>query len=324
MSGYVQRELRKFLNQSNVWTAPQTFANGIGQAGTVTPGNVYYVDPTNGTTGASGKSLDTAVDDLAEAYGKCTSGAGDVIYVISQGTTTAGCTTYLTSALTWSKHGITVIGVAAPTQYCRARISTQTDLAKLLSVTGDNNSFYNLHFFQAGDDAADLGCVEVTGNRNYFENCHIAGGGHATPAAETTMYSLKLNGAEEARFVGCTIGTDTIIRAAANADIMIDGGCARCEFIDCRIESYSETAGHGAINTVDAAAITRNLLFKNCVFDVFAMGGVGSCNYLCIGTAPTNGIIMFVDCNKLGWTSWATGNDAYYTMMGGTTAIVST
>ena len=117
--------------------------------------------------------------------------------------------------------------------------------------------------------------ITVTGERDYFENCHIIGGLHATPGAVVTCCSLFLNGAAECRFVGCTMGTDTIIHAAANAPIRFDTACYRIELIECQIRSWSDTAGHGGLKFQDATAIGRDLLVKNCVFMNFSANSPG-------------------------------------------------
>ena len=89
-------------------------------------GRWFYVDPTDGNNGYDGLTKETAVADIREAYNRCVSGNGDGIRVYSRGTTSAGTTSYLKYPLAWTKHGITVIGVAAPSMMGgRARISNK-------------------------------------------------------------------------------------------------------------------------------------------------------------------------------------------------------
>lgn len=292
----------RVLRSLKVCGVPVFGSLGIG------PGTVFFVDPTSGNNSNSGTSPDKAVADLPTAYGLCTSGAGDTIVVYSRGTTSAGTTSYLTEALTWSKHGITVIGVAAGTPFGRARIandSTATDLAKLLSVTGSNNRFINLHFGNFGSDAAALGCVEVTGARNEFVGCHFIGSGHATPAAVATAYDFMLNGAQETVCRDCIFGTDTIIRAAANASIVFDGAVARAKFVDCEIMTYSETAGHGGVKFNDNAALSRNIVFKGCTFHNFGVNQVTALTAVFIGTEQASGITVLHNCAAAGWAAWS-------------------
>ena len=313
--GYVSRMLRAFLGQEHTWEKPQNFAAGVTGALGAGSGKSFYVDPTSGSVGAPATSWETAEASILGAYNRCVDGRGDTIYVQSRGSTSAATTSYLETALTWSKSGITVIGIGAPTLSQRPRVanlSTSLDLATLITVSGANNSFYNMQFLNGGSDAAALAAVTVTGERNYFENCHIIGGLHATPGAVVTCCSLFCNGAAECRFVGCTFGTDTIINAAANAPVRFDSTCYRLEFLDCRIISWSDTAGHGGMKFQDASAIGRDLLVKNCVFSNFSANSPSALTVVLIGTAPTSGVVMIANCQAFGWAAWAAANDAYF------------
>lgn len=91
-------------------------------------GKWYFVDPTSGGHDASGESIEQACANFEDAYAKCVSGAGDGIAILSRGTGTASQTTsYLTQELAWTKHGITVYGVCAPTRsFMRARVANKT------------------------------------------------------------------------------------------------------------------------------------------------------------------------------------------------------
>jgi hypothetical protein len=317
--GYIARQVRKLLGTANVWSGQQTFAGGI--SGAIQPGSgkTFYVDATSGSVGAAATSWSTAEKSIEGAYGRCVDGRGDTIYIQSRGSSSAATTSYLSSTLTWAKSGITVIGLAAPTQFGRARIanlSTALTLVDLISVTGDNNQFHNLNFYNGGSNVAAVGCVRVSGNRNYFGNCHMVGGNHATPKAAAGQYDIMANGAEELRCVGCTFGSDTIISAAANTCVLFDDTAYRCEFIDCRFMSYSDTAGKGHVKTADATAVGRNILFSNCVFDNFSANSPSALTAVAIGTAPTSGLIMFHQCSTFGFAAWSAANDAYYVANG--------
>jgi len=281
-------------------------------------GTWYFVDPTSGIAANDGLSPGSAKASIKDAYDLCTSGAGDGIVLLSAGTAAAGCTSYLSAALAWSKHGITVVGVASGARkYGRARVanlSTATDLAVLITVSGDNNSFYNVHLFNGGSDAAALGALKVSGNRNHFENCHFVGAGHATPAADAGAYDLMIDGGQENNFERCTFGTDTIIRAAANGNIVFDGGAWRNSFYDCDLLCYSETAGKGAIKCADATAFSGVQTFARCRFVAWKPNGLGSLTSAFIGTKPTSGQILMDSCSILGWAAWDSvgANDTVY------------
>ena len=186
-----------------------------------------------------------------------------------------------------------------------------TYVTNLITVSGANNAFYNIHFGNYDANALSVGAIEVTGERNYFGNCHLYGAAHATPAATTGAYDLKLNGAAECTFESCTFGSDTIIRAAANGNVIYDGGCLRNRFYDCDFVSYSETAGHGHINSIDAASMQGVDIFTGCRFINWKPNGAGALTACQIGTAPTSGHFLFDSCTFFGFTAVGASGAVY-------------
>lgn len=280
-------------------------------------GSWFFVDPTSGSATANGRTPSTAVASIATAYAKCTSGRGDGIAVISAGTTTAGCTSYLSESLDWTKWGITVVGIAAPTRMAqRARISnlsTATALAYLIDVQGGNTAFHNLHIANFGAGAAAVGGVKVTGDRNYFKNCHIIGGGGHT--ATNNDYDVTLS-TDETTFEDCTFGSDTFDRGdKTNANVIFAGGglSARDEFIRCNFISYHSTGTTaGAVKFGGSGdAICRNIRFRDCIFEVYDEAAAAAEAECFIGTMPNNGVVILKgDNTRLGYTDWAAAANA--------------
>lgn len=186
-----------------------------------------------------------------------------------------------------------------------------TYVTHLIEVSGDNNAFYNVSMFNGGENALEVGCLKVSGNRNYFGGCHFVGAGNATPAATTGAYDVFLNGAAENTFESCTFGTDTIIRAAANGNLIYDGGCLRNRFYDCDFVSYSETAGHGHINSIDASSMQGVDIFSGCRFINWKPNGAGALTACQIGTAPTSGHFLFDSCSFFGFTAVGASGAVY-------------
>lgn len=227
-------------------------------------GTWYFVDPANGNNGNDGKTPETAVADLATAYGKCTDGQNDVVAYMAGATSLT-----LTAALTWSKSYTHLVGLCAPTAVGkRARIfqlSTLTGASPLLTISGSGCVFANFYIFQGVDDATSLVNVSVTGGRNYFWNVHFAGGGHATQAIDGGA-SLKLDGAEECTFDQCVIGVDTIAAGNGLAGVVVDSDAKRCVFRNCLFTLYAGHAGAKFVEIADNAGFDRYLLFENCLF----------------------------------------------------------
>lgn len=225
---------------------------------------VYLVDPANGSDSNPGKSVESPLASIEAAYAKCTTGQHDTVLYISS---TSG--NNLAAAVTWSKNLTHLVGWCAPTMVGqRSRIfqtSTLTGASPLVTVSGYGSIFKNIYAFQGVDDATSLINFSVTGGRNYFENVHFAGGGHATQAINGGA-SLKLDGAEENTFVNCTIGVDTIDAATGMVGLLVDGAATRNRFIDCNFTMSAGNTGAAFVELADATAIDRYLEFKNCSF----------------------------------------------------------
>jgi hypothetical protein len=225
---------------------------------------VYLVDPANGSDSNPGKSFASPLASIEAAYALCTTNQHDVVLYIA-----GSSGNNLAAALDWSKSYTHLIGWCANTRVAqRARIfqtSTLTGASPLLTVSGSGCIFKNFYIFQGVNDATSLINVSVTGGRNYFENVHFAGGGHATQAINGGA-SLKLDGAEENTFVKCTIGVDTVDAATGMVGILFDGEAHRNLFEDCVVRMRAGNAGAAFMEVADATGIDRDNLFVDCVF----------------------------------------------------------
>ena len=276
-----------------------------GMVGLPYVGNIYYVDPTNGSdTANGGKSQNDAFASLTTAYGKTTDNNHDVI-VLVPGEVGSGSGTSETATLTWSSDNTHLIGSAAPVQMShRARIIWSEDSVDPgLIVSGQGNTFRNIQFatYQASNDVL----VKVTSNRNYFGNAHFAGIGHATAGDDTSARSLVLDGAEECMFDHCYIGLDTVARSVANAEIELKNGATRNIFEDSTIVSYADNAGHLFVKAASASDIDRFVTFKRCLFHNAVHSGATTMTVAMDLHASLGGTVMLYDSWLLGATDWA-------------------
>lgn len=225
---------------------------------------VYIVDPANGSDSNPGTSFTQPLASITAAYALCTANQHDVVLYLAG---SSGIN--LSAALTWSKNYTHLIGWCAPTRTAqRARIfqlSTLTGASPLITVSATGCIFRDLYIFQGVDDATSLINVSVTGGRNYFENVHFAGGGHASQAIDGGA-SLKLDGAEENTFKNCTIGVDTIDAATGMVGLLLDGEAHRNVFEDCYFRMRAGNSGAAFVEVADATGIDRDNTFKNCIF----------------------------------------------------------
>lgn len=238
----------------------------------VTQGRTVYVRPTGGGNAASGNSPRRAVKTLVGALAKCLADRNDQVRLLSESNTASVTTDYQTDTLDWAKDGVHLRGFNSGGLIAqRSRIAWKSTASSatdkpLLKVSGNNCLIEGVHVF-AGINDANLGFgVQVTGDRNVFRRCHLAGIGHDTNDA-AGAYSLELAGGDENLFEDCVIGLDTIARGtAANSEVLFSAGSnARNIFRRCVFVTYAEAATHTFVKRV-AGGSDRFTLFEDCIF----------------------------------------------------------
>lgn len=287
------------------------FPNGLTSFGIPLPGSMpaiagkwFFVNPSKGSDGNKGTSLQHPVKTLSKAYSLCTSGAGDGICIVSTDTGASSSTTvYESAVIDWSKCGITVWGMAAPVAFgIRARVanaSASTALAYIVDVQGHNNAFYNVQFANWGTGDTALSAVKVSGNRNYFGNCYLVCHGAVTKA----IRDLWLTGSNNT-FVDCAFGTNTTaVSGAAACNILINGDgentCAEDYFLRCRTYMYSSANTLAPIRSAAATSAVGTIMFQDCIFS--AVPGSTEPAAVVAGTefTTTNGIIFLCGCHSM-------------------------
>ena len=179
----------------------QVFQNGGAAVnGPLSTGPALYVKPSSGSDGNSGKSPTQALSSLSKAQTLMTADKNGVIYLLAE-SNSAGSTTNRIEGATFdfSTDGVKIQGINQQGMFGhRSRIGNTadtTDVSPLMTWSANNSSMSNVHIFYGEADAGDLGCFEVTGERNSFYRCHFAGIGHVDQDA-AGAYSLKLSGDE--------------------------------------------------------------------------------------------------------------------------------
>lgn len=278
-------------------------------------GTWYYVDAANGSASNDGRTPQTAKKTIAQAYALTATGKNDVVCVLAA---TAG--TAELEAITWSNNLTHLVGVGAPVhQGQRQRIVVSADdLAPFLTVSGYGCIFRNVQFQSLRADADSKLMVTVSGDRNYFENVHFNGGGHATQAVDDGA-SVKLDGAEECTFKHCTFGCDTAVAGTGYANLLFDSESARNRFEDCIFQLYAGATTCTHIEVVDNTGIDRWQIFERCLF-------VNDCRTYTIGsvftvpasmTSVTN-FILLKDCAAVGSGDWDASNRGVLYLNNGT------
>ncbi len=272
---------------------------------------VFFISGADGSDSNDGLSKDKALLTVSAAHSKMTAGNNDVAYLMGNGVT--GGTARETATITWSKDACHLIGVAAPGMVAqRARISPASgtsDVTPIINITADGCLFQGIHWFQNFSTNAANVCMAITGERNVFINCHIAGGGNATAAVHAGTRSLTIAGTNgEHYFQDCVIGLDTIPRGtAASAEIEFTGATTRNYFRKCLILSRTDGTNHDQV-LIGVGGIDRWVIFDDCIFwNDTQGGGTAAAEHLNV-VASSGGKVLLNNCTTLGATAVETTN----------------
>ena len=274
----------------------------------MTTGNVYYLDPVNGSDSNPGTSPNFAVQTLAAGYALLVEGHNDILVLIGNGLSTGSAR--LSAGFTWSKNAAHFVGMCAPGHLSqRARIAPTasiTAFANFFTLSGSGCYFANLEFYQGfGTGVAAEICMTVTGGRNVFDNCQFAGMNDTAGANSATSRHLLVSTVGENLFRRCTIGSDTTARTAANSSVEFTGKPPRNIFEDCLFPIYATGSGTGALGIYAAAdALDRWQLFTRCKFlnSATKSGGVLIAALATLGAA-TGGEVLLDNCQATGVTA---------------------
>ena len=195
---------------------------------------------------------------ISSAHAAMTSGRNDVAILSSDSHSQA-------SGLTWSKNLCHLVGAYGPAMMNhRSRIGHSANFASLLTVSGYGNTFANLYFMHGRGNAANLNCLDVTGPRNSFINCHFGGPMHTTEGG-TAGYDLVRLESCETYFKNCFFGVDSV--ACTTPQLVEFGAQAeppRSVFDDC----IFLVQGNANVRflKVNAGAGRGLAIFRNCQF----------------------------------------------------------
>lgn len=288
------------------FTAP-LYASGapvLPGGGLIRTGNWWFVDAATGSDGNPG-TAQAPLASLAQAQINAVANNGDVVVLLG--------TVHLTATLNWAKAGVSLIGQTAPSNNCRARISSTgaTPFSPLVNVTASDCLFANIGTFHGGFTGATGAqvCWNDAGGRNGYINCQFLGGGDATTAALAGMRSLTITGVGENLFSDCTIGLDTIVRATnANASLELKSGTARNLFRSCIFQAECSDASDNHV-LIAAGGMDRYVLFDDCMFQNF--GGTALNAAIANAGGSPGGNVIVNNSISVGATAIATTGNVF-------------
>lgn len=294
------------------------FPNGITSLGIPTfgtgslppfPSNYFFVQErtTIGVSAGTGTAQDP-FNTLSQAISACVDGNNDVIFLIG--------TVHVSATVAWNKSKMHLVGLSAPSDNSRARISQtgSTPFTPLVSVTGGGACiFKDIATFHGFNNASAQVCwAEASSGRNYYEGCAFLGMGDATAAAQAGGRSLTISGGGESKFYDCTIGLDTVARSAANASLELLAGTARNIFRGCTFQMLA-SANTPLHITVGAAGMDRYALFADCaMINAIESTGVAISAGI-VANAAAGGAVLLQNAFSLGATAIATTGPVYGT-----------
>lgn len=288
-------------------------------------GTAYFLDPSLGNDALNGLAPTVQGDgitgpkrSLLGAYNACqgnsSTGQNDTVVLLANGATSA--TARVDSAFTWAKAETHLVGVCSPVMISqRARLaptSTTTAFANFLTISASGCVFQNIGIFDGfGTGTTAQICLTVTGSRNWFKNCHIGGMGDTTSAGDAGSRSLKIGsgGSGENLFEDCTIGLDTVTRAAANASVEFAGATPRNIFRRCQFPFMTSSATVLGILGTGNGCVDRFNEFDDCTFmNAIKSTSTAMTALLSFTTAAPGGMVVFKKCAMVGVTKFGDTN----------------
>ena len=323
-AGNTPAETTSYLDQNIHWTKSGISVFGIGA-----PVKMFQrarVANVERTTGAvTTISFDSTggiytIRDSSNGFLTAGFAVGQTINIVETSTTNNKNTTVTAVAADGSS--LTVAdSLTTETAAVAGTVTIKSYCVGLLLLSGSNNSFYNVEFWNSGSIAGAVGGIKVVGVRNYFENCHITGGAGCTPTANERSLELGV-GAQENNFVNCVFGTDTVDRGNnANCEILLAGDLTtqRNEFINCKTIAQAEGGtAHGAIKSASATALGRHMIFRDCDFMCYKSNLGSDQASLFIGTGLNTAKLFIVGLSFVeGYAAWDanTNNNCVFTSM---------
>jgi hypothetical protein len=269
---------------------------------------IFVVDPVHGDDDNAGDRWSQPLATVAAALALCTTAHHDVVLVIASPTAVTE-----TEAIAWDKNETHLIGMGTPTRYGKRTriISGADDLSPWITISGSGCMFKNLRLVhEQASDAHSLVCVQLSGERNYFENVEFCGNVAAAQAIDAGASLQIAAGGSENLFKHCTFGMDTVAGATGLMAMVINAsaGAARNRWEDCIFQGYAGSTAAGLIEFMNATALDRAWVFKNCEFVNLGTSTMASVFVFTGGTDAASKRVLLMNCWKIGATDWDHGN----------------
>lgn len=263
-------------------------------------GNYFWVDPVNGSDGATG-GPQSPFATLTQALTAATAGNNDVIFLTGSYKPTA--------TVTWSKNNTHLVGLTAG-NYGTALITvastaaTSGAITPLVNVTATGCIFQNISALSGIAQAITQVCWAEAGGQNTYINCNFSQVGNATAAAQAGCRALTLASTNNT-FLNCVIGGDAIIRGTGtNFTMQLLAGAGSSIFRGCIFPMYTSVAANVHVNT-SATTLSGYFIFDGCTFinDVNNTSGTTTTVAMTAATASLSTIVLTPSTTVVGSTT---------------------
>ena len=262
-------------------------------------GNVFFVNPTTGSDGNTGKRMDKPLATIAKAYTLATSNYHDMIVLSAVGGHAA------TDELAVAKNRVHFWGMDAVGRYYGQRSRWTMGLTAgtaigIVKNTGVGNTFSNIKFDSSDTLSTSIYAFAEGGEYTVLENCELY---KSTDLDQATAAELLMNG-DSALVRNCAIGSLVNEVSAARTNVLLTREtitgkvCRDVTFENCLfwLKSSSATASH--FHATTATDVERMLLIKDSAMIVAKLSGATVGDAIIVDTAQTEGqIIVFNSAN---------------------------
>ena len=265
---------------------------------------VFVVDYVNGSDSNTGLKWESPLKTVEAAFALCTTLKNDVVLLVGNGSSNVAA-----AAIDWNKSYVHLIGLSAPgLMEPRSRIKPTAALVTtpFFTISGSGCIFKNTSFWHETSDALGLVNVSITGGRNYFEDCQLAGaiGANAVTGSRSLMIA-GTNGGNT--FKRCMIGNDTVMVPNGGASLELVTGAMHNRFMDCIFSVSTNGTTYAHVLAAAAAGVGRMNVFERCLFTNQGNGVMAQ--VVSLGAAlPVSSYLYFLNCWKYGITDWDHNN----------------
>jgi hypothetical protein len=291
------------------------FPNGVSSFGIplmggggipATFGDVWFVDPTNGSDNNTGKSADRAVASIGKAHTLAATNNNDVIVL------EAYAAHAQTEMLTISKNRLHFVsasgragwGMGARTRVTMGVTTAATDIA-VMKNTGVGNTFTGIKFDSANTVDEGLYAVAEGGEYAIYTGCEF----YKSTDLDETAAAEVLNNGDSAQWINCVFGSsaniiaDNKIRPNMLLTATLSGKKCRDNMIsNCVFLSKAGGTEHVAIYGANATDVERLFYVKDSLFYNNILSAATPAHAVGFGAAQTEGCVILKNCTSVDHT----------------------